>query len=366
MTDKAAAEKSPSRLPWLILLATVFVGIAGFSALIGWAMAVAKDTETRRFAAIPTADLMIKQTDVADQIQSATGGSPNDSANVNIPTQSPAATATGASAAPPAQGEPSINLNAAPEASPTPPVISGLPWKVYAAKFNRSDPRPKVAIIIAGLGLRAKETSSAIDSLPPLVGFSFSAYASDISGHIQKIRAKNQEAILELPMEPIYFPNSDPGPRALLVSNSSAENIKILTAIVQQYNGYVGVMPFMGSKFMADDKSFRPIMTELKTKGLMFIDNGSALGSLGDKIGTELKSPVANVTLLLDNEPSKTAIDAKLKELEAQAKANGFAVGLAHGYPVSVARIKEWLSTLDARGIALIPMTGTVDAAPHP
>jgi cytoskeletal protein RodZ len=44
-----------------------------------------------------------------------------------------------------------------------------LPMRVYAAKFNPSETRPRVALIIAGIGLSVTESNDAIVSTPPAV-----------------------------------------------------------------------------------------------------------------------------------------------------------------------------------------------------
>src|SRR5512146_1205423 len=100
------------------------------------------------------------------------------------------------------------------------------PMTAYARPFDRNDKRPKIAIVIGGLDVSANESSAALDKLPPSVALAFAPCATDLQDWIDKARGSGHEALLEIPMEPFDFPDSDPGPQALLVAAKPAENLK--------------------------------------------------------------------------------------------------------------------------------------------
>jgi polysaccharide deacetylase 2 family uncharacterized protein YibQ len=66
----------------------------------------------------------------------------------------------------------------------------------------------------------------------------------------------------------------------------------------------------------------------------------------------------------VDVNPAASSIRAALDELEAQAIANGSAIGIATALPVSIETIAQWAAELEAKGVALVPisalMTGGV------
>ena len=74
---------------------------------------------------------------------------------------------------------------------------------VYARPFDRNDPRPKIAIIVGGLGLGEAVTQAAVDRLPPGVTLAFTPYGSSLQGLVSTARAKGHEVLLEVPMEPL-------------------------------------------------------------------------------------------------------------------------------------------------------------------
>jgi polysaccharide deacetylase 2 family uncharacterized protein YibQ len=89
-------------------------------------------------------------------------------------------------------------------------------WQVYARPFERGDRRPRIAILISGLGPSGAATEAAIQGLPGAVSLAFWPYADRIDNWIRLARAAGHEVLLNLPMEPENYPAFDPGPKTLL------------------------------------------------------------------------------------------------------------------------------------------------------
>ena len=112
---------------------------------------------------------------------------------------------------------------------------------VYARPTNADASRPRVAILIRGLGLSQSATQTAIDTLPPEITLSFVPYPKDLQSWVNKARAAGHEVMLELPMEPYDYPDNDPGPSTLLTGLEPDENTKRLEWLLSRFTGYVGV-----------------------------------------------------------------------------------------------------------------------------
>lgn len=87
------------------------------------------------------------------------------------------------------------------------------PIQAYAAPAANG--KFRIAIVVMGLGLSAKATQAAISSLPPAVTVGLLPYASDAPRWLSAARAAGHEVVLQVPMEPFDFPDSDPGPHTL-------------------------------------------------------------------------------------------------------------------------------------------------------
>jgi hypothetical protein len=70
--------------------------------------------------------------------------------------------------------------------------------------------------------------------------------------------------------------------------------------------------------------------------------------------------------LILDGEQAPGAIDSKLAELEMAARQDGFAIGVASGFPVSISRLAEWMANADGRGFHLVPVSALVGESRAP
>jgi len=236
------------------------------------------------------------------------------------------------------------------------------PWRVYARPFSRLDQRPRIAIVIAGLGVSRNATQSVINTLPGAISFSFAPYADNLDAWIDETRNRGHEALIDMPMEPRDYPRNDPGPNTLLASAPADQNIRRLEWALSRTTGYVGVATFMGASLAGRPKALKPILAELKSRGLMILDTKeNPLGYIVE-ISHDIGLPVAANDMFLDREPTPDAIERRLRELEKQAREKGTAIGVARPLPVTIKTLIRWLPDLDGRGVALAPVSALAEA----
>lgn len=233
------------------------------------------------------------------------------------------------------------------------PVIAKdgrTPFQVYARPFHDNG-KPKIALIVGGLGLNAAATHAAIDRLPADVTLSFVPYADGLQGWIDQARAAGHEVLLEIPMEPLDYPNNDPGPATLMASAPKAEIIRRLEWLLARASGYFGVTNYLGGRFVTSDPALSAFTGALRARGLAFVDDGSAakrgLGGL----------PRASADAVVDQQLSTEAIDHELTQLETDAQQRGQALGAGFAYPVTIAQASRWAQGLAARGYQLAPVS---------
>ncbi|PWR24165.1 divergent polysaccharide deacetylase family protein [Zavarzinia aquatilis] len=235
------------------------------------------------------------------------------------------------------------------------------PWQVYARPFGDKTARPRIAIIVAGLGLKESTSAEAIDKLPPDVTLAFTPYARNLDEWSARARAGGHELLIQVPMEPVDFPTSDPGPKALMTNLSAADNRSRLEWTLARTTGYVGVMTYMGSRYTADAGAVQATATLLKARGLMIVDSRTAEQSAIPAVAGHMGLPRAVATRFIDATPTRAAVDARLAELERFARQNGAAIGIASDYPGSIERIASWAAGLEARGLVLAPASALAD-----
>ena len=238
------------------------------------------------------------------------------------------------------------------------------PWRVYARPFDQEDTRPRIAVIIIDLGLSGAATETAIQQLPGPVTLAFSPYAKRLDDWIDLARAAGHEVLLHLPMEPVNYPLQDPGPFTLLTSLDVTENRERLEWLLSRFTGYVGVTNHMGSRFTTSAAALRPILEEIRTRGLMFVDSRSSARSVATRVASELDLPHAYNNRFIDREASRAAIDRRLAEVERIARSTGNAVAVGSPYPVTMERLSAWLQTLEDKGFAIAPISALADRQP--
>lgn len=215
--------------------------------------------------------------------------------------------------------------------------------------------KPRVAIVVSGLGLNFEGTQQAISRLPEDISLAFAPYGRTLDRTVTAARSEGHEIFLEVPLEPFDYPDNDPGPDTLLTGQPPRENMARLFKVMSRFSGYAGIVNHMGARFTASGSDFGPVMEELGARGLGYIDDGSSNRSLAPQLASANRVPFARVDLPLDINPSRAAIDKALSELEARASKSGGAIGIISALPVSIAAVSEWAAALADRGYDLVP-----------
>lgn len=228
------------------------------------------------------------------------------------------------------------------------------PAEIYARAHQVTE-KPKIALIVGGLGLKTSLTMQAIRDLPPEVTLSFVPYSSRLQTFINEARKAGHEVLLELPMEPYDYPNVDSGPETLLTSATDEENARRLSILMGKATGYFGVINYQGAKLATDSRALTPIMNTVNDRGLAFFYDGGSPRSVFPSVAETLQVPFFEADRIVDTRPTPDAIDKNLLHLEALALQNGQALGVGFAYPVTVDQFQNWAETLEYRGYELVP-----------
>ncbi|NIK88055.1 hypothetical protein FHS83_001373 [Rhizomicrobium palustre] len=267
-------------------------------------------------------------------------------------------------ALPPLTGGPNVANPALLEKTPDGfiPRISDtglMPMRAYAGAVAGGN-RPRIAIVVGGLGMSARATEAAINNLPREVTLAFVPYAVDVQRWVALARQKGHEVLLQVPMEPYDFPDSDPGQYTLRSSVGEEGNTKRLSWSLSRMTGYVGVTNLLGGRFLSESGSVEPMLTYLMRRGLLFFDNGTTNHSVAKDVGGRLGAPVVGASQAIDSIQASMEIDHRLADLEAEARAKGSAAGYGSSYPVTMERVLLWSRGLAGRGFVLAPVSAIV------
>jgi polysaccharide deacetylase 2 family uncharacterized protein YibQ len=247
-----------------------------------------------------------------------------------------------------------------------PRVVPGLkpPMQTYAGGFDPQDHRPRIGLILSGIGLSDPDSDDAIRLLPAGVTLAVSPYAANPEPLLQHARERGHEFLASIPMEAQGFPLNDEGPHSLLTGATITEMMGNLQWSLSRFAGYAGATGALdgmrGERFPTSDVQMSKMLDEITGRGLYYVDPrpGSKLAMSGR---------LTNVDLVVDEPPVRAEIVAKFAQLEKLARDRGQALGLAGiPRPVTVAQIAVWSAQLDARGFVLVPVSALLATPPPP
>lgn len=204
----------------------------------------------------------------------------------------------------------------------------------------KKEEHPKIAIIIDDLGnsRRVDDDVIGIDGAITVAVFPLLAESRRTA---ETAQTHGKEVMLHLPMEPHDYPKANPGQGTLF---TNMDDIAILTQLyedIKSVPGIKGVNNHMGSKFTEDRERMRIVLKQLKDNGLYFIDSKTSPKSRNDKAARESGLKAGSRDIFLDNKQDEGYILGQIEELKKIARNRGYAIGIAHPYPVTIAALKK-------------------------
>ena len=242
-----------------------------------------------------------------------------------------------------------------------------LPRQAYARAVPEADGKPRIAILLSGVGQSEADSVDLITKLPGAVTLAISPYIRASTTILDTARSKGHEFWLSLPMEPERS-SDDAGPRALTRSASPEENRLNLEWIMSRIEGYAGVTGaadngMRGERFAAQTSSFNLVLDELARRGLMYIDPRPGPARTNSPTPPP-NLPFRSVEIVLDDVPGRAEIQAKIAAAERQARLTGSALVLAGPpRPVTVEFIASWARSMEDRGFVLVPASALLPQA---
>lgn len=232
------------------------------------------------------------------------------------------------------------------------------PWQAYRKPFEDSSSQPIIAIVISGLGLN-NATQNAF-RLEEHFTFSLSPYGKEAAMWANQARNSGHEILADLPMQTQDYPATDPGPDGLLTTLKPEENKERLHRVMAKFPGYVGLFSTPGAAIPAG--IVQNALSDIGARGLLLLEmpadaSAQLTPTQREKIG--LLSLTADK--LLDADLNETRIQAKLVELVLLAKKKGYAVGVAHPYPLTLQILQQWQKTLEGQGVRLAPLSAIAE-----
>lgn len=218
----------------------------------------------------------------------------------------------------------------------------------------------RIALVIRGLGVDAGLTERAIAQMPQQVAMGFVPYGDDLKIWTRRAQADRHDILIQIPLEPDNYPETNPGPHTLLTSLSIDENLAHLDWLLDRFNGVTGVTNYLGGKFASSPGAFAPMLMELKARDLLYLGDGKAANPASQELARQISLAFSVADTVIDRNKEPEAIQQSLAELEARARENGSVVAIGHAHGATLSALEGWIGTLNDKGLALVPVTEVV------
>lgn len=249
-------------------------------------------------------------------------------------------------------GGPAVSPQAEPAPERQPPAAEAPPVQQPTepvAAAPRAEPRPeprppgagpRIGIVIDDVGYSLGDLEHFL-KLPWPLAFAVLPHLPHSEEASRRIAAAGKEQLLHLPMEPANGAN--PGPGAILTSQSDAEIEALLDGILARFPLAAGVNNHMGSRATADARVMGAVMRSLRERSLFFLDSRTTAASVARAAAGRYAVPLLERDVFVDNENSRAYIEQALERGAGIAEAKGQAVLIGHVQNVELARELERL-----------------------
>lgn len=233
------------------------------------------------------------------------------------------------------------------------------PLQAYqrASSLLLSPGLPKICLIVSHLGDHYGMTQTVLDSFPNTVTLAFFPDGPSSQGQQHQARLKDYETLMMLPLEPMSYPKSDPGPHTLLTGLEWPQNQQRLYKALGMWTGYVGVLTYQGGRFTRIERDYKPVIQEVVGRGLLFVDGFSHPRSLTQTISEKYSFQTLNATYYLDPMWSLAHIETFLQNIEKEMSDKNICVIQVPANPKILPIVQRWVLSLLEKNVQLVPVS---------
>jgi uncharacterized protein len=224
--------------------------------------------------------------------------------------------------------------------------------------------RPKIAFVIDDLGGENHLSRELLRFDFPLT-FSILPFRTYSKRLATEAPQNGKEAILHLPMEPHGYPKVKPGEGALLEKMNEEKLLWQLSRDIDSVPNIKGVSNHMGSRLMEDPEKLKKIFSELKRRGLFFLDSRTTPQTVGLETARLVGLRAMERTLFIDNSLEEHAIKESLDRLVRSSLSTGIAIGIGHPHAATIQSIREMVPEIRQKGIEIVPLSVLFSESPN-
>lgn len=219
--------------------------------------------------------------------------------------------------------------------------------------------KPRLAIIIDDLGIQ-REAAEKTVNLPFHVTMSIMPHQPASEYAAAMAARAGREVLMHVPMEPVDYPDKDPGRGALMSGMDDDQINRIMEENLRSVPGAVGINNHMGSRLTSDQESMDNLMKWMVRYGLIFLDSRTSNSSVAYEMAKLHGIKSSRRDIFLDNSDDPAYISDRLDELIDIALARGTAVGIGHPRESTLSVLEKSRDRFEKAGVEVVPLSGLI------
>ena len=212
----------------------------------------------------------------------------------------------------------------------------------------------RIAIVIDDFGYQDQALIQGFCDLPQPISFSIFPGERHTAWTAQQAKEKNHGVMVHLPMEPMDYPEHEPGPDAIF-ADDAPEKIAALTQNALSAVPHArGMNNHLGSRVTQNADAMKVVLQIVKQRDFFFIDSLTSPRSVAYTIAREMGIRSGRRAMFLDLEDGEGAIAKQLYALAARARQEGAAIGIGHAKRETLTALQRVLPELTERGFTFV------------
>jgi hypothetical protein len=236
-----------------------------------------------------------------------------------------------------------------------PVVVKPVPKPVKPRPPVKPGAAPRLTIVIDDWGYNSSHCKN-LESINAPLGVAVLPNLPYSKTVIDCAKAAGKDPMLHLPIEPHVYRESYSAGYILKTDMPQPAVKKLLAKIFSEMPGVVGVNNHIGSKGTEDPVLMTTVLTEIKRRGLFFVDSLTSEQSVCSSVAKKLKMRIAVRDVFLDNRNERPSIERQFMIAESLAMKNGYALIIGHDRALTLQIIKEQVDKLTKEGVEFIPV----------
>ncbi len=215
------------------------------------------------------------------------------------------------------------------------------PVKPVTGRQEPESGLPKFALVVDDLGYAAPELVMRLCAQPIAFSVAVLPYQEFTKESANIAFEKGKEVMLHLPMEPVGYPNANPGPDAVMFDLSEKEIRERVRKALDDIPHHTGVNNHMGSRITPDRPRMTWVLQEIKARHNFFVDSRTEKDSVAFDVAKELGVHSVQRKVFLDDDKDFAAMEKQWNRALAIAKKEGEVLVIAHIYPETVEALEK-------------------------